>query len=376
MAGFYVHIPFCRKVCYYCDFHFVASLKNKDLLLKSMCNEIQLRSNEWNKEEFDTIYVGGGTPTVLNIKELSFIIETIYSKYTIRNENEFTIEANPDDLSAEYLKDLLKKTPVNRLSIGVQSFQNKDLELINRRHNSNQAINCIEAAKNEGFNNITIDLIYGIPGMTLDDWKRNLDQFLALEIPHLSAYHLSIEPKTVFGVWQKKNKISPINEDLSQQQYQYLIDTLSKAGYEHYEIANFALKGFQSIHNTSYWRNVPYLGIGPSAHSYNGKKRRWNLSNNDLYTKFLEQGSINYFEEETLSLNDKFNDYILTSLRTSWGIDLETIKIQFGEIYLNHVIKISEKYLPNKLSISDNTIRITEIGWLVSDSILSDFIFA
>ncbi len=375
MAGFYLHIPFCRKVCYYCDFHFVASLKHKDSLIKAICEELTLRSNNWNSFCFDTVYFGGGTPTVLPVDDLSLLIKTIYELYHVDKVNEFTIEANPDDLSRSYLKELKQNTPVNRISIGVQSFIDRDLALLNRRHNAALAVESIKAAKDSGFENITIDLMYGIPGMTPDDWKRNLDTFLGLGLPHLSAYHLSIEPKTVFGVWKKKGKFNVVDEETSQEQYQYLIKTLSDAGYEHYEISNFSLKGHHSKHNTSYWKNIPYIGIGPSAHSYDGKTRRWNLSNNTLYTKLIEQDDSGFFEEEVLTIDDRFNDYILTSLRTSWGIHFEIIVKEYGQKYLEHVLRTAKKYSSSQLLQSDNAIRINEKAWLVSDSILADFMY-
>lgn len=376
MAGFYIHIPLCRKVCYYCDFHFVASLKQKDKLIEAICKEIEIRSSDWADTEFSTIYFGGGTPSVLSVKELNTIITQIYTHYRINAKIEFTLEANPDDLSFEYLKDLKQNTPVNRLSIGIQSFHDKDLTFINRRHNSSQAINCIHNAKKAGFNNITIDLIYGIPGLTLPEWEENVETFLRLNIPHLAAYHLSIEPKTVFGVFEKKNKIKPIDEELSVEQYKLLTSKLMSADYEHYEISNFSREGKYSKHNTGYWIGKEYIGIGPSAHSYRGNSRRWNVANNTKYCESIEKGHIDFFETENLNLTDRFNDYLLTTLRTKWGAELNYIQTQFGEKYLLHLNQIIDKYLNHPvLEMSISHLKITEEGWLVSDAILADLFY-
>lgn len=376
MAGFYIHIPLCRKVCYYCDFHFVASLSKKDSLIDSILIEIEQRSQEWADSSFSTIYFGGGTPSVLSIDEINTITSQIEKYHNIDDSIEFTLEANPDDLTPGYLERLKNDTKVNRLSIGIQSFHDRDLKFINRRHNGEQARLSILNTKKAGFSNITIDLIYGIPGLNNNEWEKNIMTFIELDIPHLAAYHLSIEPKTVFGVFQKRNKIQAIDEDISVQQYNLLTSILSKQGYEHYEISNFAKNGMSSKHNTAYWQGKKYIGIGPSAHSFDGNNRRWNISNNTRYCQSLINNLQDYYESENLSVNDRFNDYLLTSLRTIWGANLGFIKKEFGEQYYRHCSNKIEKYSDSEqITLREDNFRISEKGWLVSDAILSDFFY-
>lgn len=374
MAGFYIHIPFCKKVCYYCDFHFVASLKYKQNVIDALKLEITRRSSEWKDFTFDTIYIGGGTPSILSINEIQDIINLVYDNYKIGTNPEVTLEANPDDLSAEYLSLLKKHTPINRLSIGIQSFDNNILMFLNRRHNGQQAIDAVRNANTVGFENITVDLIYGIPGLDNIKLKNDLQTFSSLNIPHLSAYHLSIEPKTVFGVMQKRNKLKPIDENDSTDQYKILTGFMSMAGFEHYEISNFAKDKRYSRHNTSYWSNVPYIGTGPSAHSFNGKTRRWNISNNTLYSNSLTQQLNNFFEEEELTTDEKYNDYILTSLRTMWGANLNKIETAFGKKYSGYCIATFEKPVIKENLITDGqNFRISEKGWFIADYLMSEF---
>lgn len=374
MAGFYIHIPFCRKVCYYCDFHFVASLKSKDRVLEAIKKEIEHRSTEWKSVSFDTIYFGGGTPSVLSIDEINNLTKTIFDNYTLAQKPEFTFEANPDDLSPEYLQNLKNNTEINRLSIGIQSFNDKILQFMNRRHNSAQAIDSVIHSQKAGFENITIDLIYGVPGLDNIEWEKAIQTFLNFGINHLAAYHLSIEPKTVFGVMQKKNKIRPVNEDISLIQYRLLADKLKTAGFEHYEISNFAKPGRYSKHNTSYWQNIPYIGIGPSAHSYNGNLRRWNVSNNTQYCNSILDSDGTFFEEEILTPDEKFNDYILTSLRTMWGASLAKIENDFGAKYSDYCISILEKpQLKDHINIEGQKFKISENSWLIADNLMSEF---
>lgn len=376
MAGFYIHIPLCRKVCYYCDFHFVATLKHKDILVEALLSEIKQRSSNWKDLSFSTIYFGGGTPSVLSVDEINKITSQIYKYYKIEEDIEFTLEANPDDLSKEYLNELYNKTKINRLSIGVQSFHDKDLKFINRRHNGEQAQQSIKNAKEIGFNNLTLDLIYGIPGLSLIEWEENINTFLELEIPHLAAYHLSIEPKTVFGVFQKKNKIQAIDEELSVEQYNLLIKKLKTCGYEHYEISNFAKNERYSKHNTGYWKGSEYIGIGPSAHSYKEDIRRWNIANNTKYCEKIQIPPYEYYDFEQLTKTDRFNDYLLTSLRTTWGADLNFIESEYGNKYLAHCKKQIEKYSIHKhVEMNINKFKISEKGWLVSDAILSELFY-
>jgi oxygen-independent coproporphyrinogen-3 oxidase len=374
MAGFYIHIPYCKKACYYCDFHFIASLKDKDKMINALIQEIISRSEEWEKYTFDTIYFGGGTPSILSVDEIRSISNTIYEYYKINDNIEFTIEANPDDLTIKYLEELKRKTNVNRFSLGVQSFDDSILKFLNRRHNSKQAIDSILNAKKTGFNNITLDLIYGIPGLDKNKWKKNLDIFLELDIPHLSAYHLMIEPKTVFAVWQKKGKFNPVNEDDSLMHYKTLISFTKDNGYEHYEISNFVKNNMYSRHNTSYWKNIPYIGIGPSAHSFINGIRRWNISNNSKYIAALTNKQNDYYEYENLSINDKFNDYILTSLRTIWGAETFQISENYGQEYLKHCLNIIHKFKgQNKIVFDGENIRLTEQGWFISDYLMQEF---
>lgn len=373
MAGFYVHIPLCKQVCYYCDFHFVASLKNKDRLISAIIKEIQLKSYAWKDVSFDTLYFGGGTPSILSASEINKLTDAIFRNFRVKDNAEFTLEANPDDLSPEYLDNLRNNTTVNRLSIGVQSFIDKDLSFLNRRHNGNTAIRAVQEAKMTGFDNITIDLIYGIPGLTEQEWLNNIEQFFQLDIDHLAAYHLSIEPKTVFGVFQKQNKISPVDEKSSLEQYYMLINELKKNGYEHYELANFARNKKYSKHNLGYWMGEYYVGIGPSAHSYHGNERNWNITNNTLYCKNIADNEQNYCSSEILSMTDRFNEYLLTSLRTMWGADLGYIKHAFGNRYYNYLEKVTNQYLSSNILIRyNNHIKFTEKGWFVSDGVLSE----
>ncbi|MBN2486540.1 MAG: radical SAM family heme chaperone HemW [Bacteroidales bacterium] len=374
MAGFYVHIPFCRKVCYYCDFHFVAGLKAKSRVLDAMHNETEQRKNDWQEHQFETIYFGGGTPSVLSIDEIKALCETIFKNYNFSESPEFTIEANPDDLTPAYLRALKSETSINRLSIGIQSFNDNILKFLNRRHSGKQAIDSVNRARDAGFDNITIDLIYGIPGLTNAEWEKALVTFLGLGIKHLAAYHLAIEPKTVFGVWQKKNRIAPVSDNVSVQQYKMLTGILAEAGFEHYEISNFAAGKMYSKHNTAYWQNIPYIGIGPSAHSYNKNVRRWNLPNNTLYSNCLTDKPDRYFEEENLSTDERFNDYILTSLRTMWGASLEKIENDFGRNYSEWCHEtLANKAVKDNIVIQGRNFRIPESSWLIADRIMEAF---
>ncbi len=376
MPGIYIHIPLCRKVCYYCDFHFVASLKYKKELIQAIIKEIKIRSCNWSNIKFSTLYFGGGTPSILTISEINEITETIYANYNLAPDFEFTFESNPDDLTPEYLKNLKHKTKINRLSIGIQSFHNKDLTFINRRHDGEQAERSILNAKEAGFDNISVDLIYGIPGLSLSDWKKNVEQFIHLNIPHLAAYHLSIEPKTVFGVFKQKNKIHAVNEELSIRQYEFLIETLKSEKFEHYEISNFAKYEKYSKHNNGYWFGEKYIGIGPSAHSFNGNLRRWNISNNSKYQAALLEKNEIFFEEEELSVKDRLNDYLLTSLRTMWGADLNYIRENFGVKYHNHYKQLITGYIKKGvLKQQETRFSFTEKGWFISDSVLTDLFY-
>jgi len=371
MAGIYIHIPFCRKVCFYCDFHFTVSVKNKDLLIESICEEARLRNQYFKNTSFNTIYFGGGTPSVCTIDEIKKILEVIYKNYSISENPEITLETNPDDLKKNYLRDLKKQTLVNRLSIGIQSFNNKHLAWMNRRHNVKEVEECVKIAKNEGFNNINADLLYGIPGMTMNEWKNNLKKLINLDVQHISAYHLTIEPDTVFGRQKKKGLIKEISEKKSYSQFEILLETMKSSGFDHYEISNFAKEGFYSIHNLNYWNLGEYIGLGPSAHSFDGVSRQWNVRINSKYIEELNRRG-EFYEKEILQKSDLFNEYIMVSLRTKWGVDLDYIKEHFGENqeksflnaigkfeHSNHVTKIGKKMVLTDEGkfISDHVIR-------------------
>lgn len=372
MAGIYIHIPFCKQLCYYCDFHFTISFKKKDQLIDAICTEISQRKQEFSDLVFETIYFGGGTPSILSISELERILNTIEKNCTVSGTPEITMEANPDDLTVDYLFDLRNHTNINRLSIGVQSFHDKQLKLMNRRHTSLEAFKCIERAKNAGFNNINIDLIYGIPGMNLSDWQQNLEIFLTLDVPHLSAYHLTFEPKTVFSHYVKKGKLSPVKEKVSIRQYEMLIRFTEYNAYDHYEISNFARDGFYSLHNLAYWTGKPYIGIGPSAHSYISDKRRWNISVNTKYCEGVANNDQEYYECEIIDLKTAYNDYILTSLRTKWGIDKEHIKTRFGSSFIINCNKSVATFVSDGTVIEDDhRIYLSRKGILIADYVIS-----
>lgn len=370
MAGIYIHIPYCRKVCYYCDFHFTASFKDVVPVIASINKELEDRKSYLNNETVETIYFGGGTPSAVDFDQIASVLNTINKNYNISPTPEITLEANPDDLHPSYLKNI-KDLGINRLSIGVQSFIERDLKWMNRRHNAAKAVESIRFAQKNGFENITIDLIYGIPGLTSNEWKDNLKQFFEMDIPHLSAYHLTIEPKTVFGVWKKRGRLHEITEDESIAQFDILLEETSRHGYQHYEISNFAREGFYSRHNLSYWKNNIYLGAGPSAHSYNQLSRRWNTKIHRDYISQVNAG-LPYFEEEILTLHEKYNDYVLTNLRTMWGIDLEKIKHSYGEEFVSEIKRTAKKYC-DYLILEANTIKLNNKGKFIADRIASEF---
>ena len=395
MSGLYIHIPYCKQVCYYCDFHFRVSMKDKEAMLAAMKKEIVLRKdylrtkiNGNGKIPIETLYFGGGTPSVLSVGELTGLLETVAQHYTLATGAEITLEANPDDLTNDYLADLFR-LGFNRLSIGIQSFFDDDLHWMNRRHQAHEAVQSVENARRHGFHNINIDLIYGLPSLTQDRWKANLKQALALDVPHLSAYHLTIEPQTVFGKWQKKGTVFTVPEDESVGQFETLLETMEKAGYEHYEISNFARPGFCSRHNTTYWQQRPYIGIGPAAHSYDGKSRQWNISNNSKYIAFLDEAflscnqdfevrnaSATWFEREHLTPTEQYNDYILVSLRTMWGADTGYICEQFGKVFTNIFLKQAAIYLRNGcLQERAGVFTLTRKGKMMADRIASELFY-
>jgi len=340
MAGIYFHIPFCKQACHYCNFHFSTSLKQKGDLLKAMRWELEARKDYLGKKPIlESIYFGGGTPSLLSEAELMAFFEILGKHFSISERAEITLEANPDDLSQEKLQ-LLSRSPVNRLSIGIQSFSEVDLRLFNRAHTAGEAERCIGLARDAGFDNLTLDLIYGSPTTTDGQWKENVDRILHEQIPHLSCYALTVEPRTALAHQVSHGKVSPLDEEQSARQFQQLMHWMEKAGYEHYEISNFALPGHRAVHNSNYWLGKPYLGIGPSAHSFNGESRQWNLAHNPKYTRsILEEGKIP-FEREILAANTRYNEYVMTRLRTIWGCqvnELSAIGSRYAGFFLQQI---------------------------------------
>jgi len=373
MAGLYIHIPFCRQACRYCDFFFTVSLKYRDAFVEALCAEIQQRKNDIQGELIETIYLGGGTPSVLSSQHLSDIMNSISKHHTLSLDPEISIEVNPDDLSGEYL-DTLRAKGFNRLSIGVQSFREEDLQLMRRSHTAIQAIDCLENAKEKGFKNINMDLIYGLPDLTPEHWKENLETTLSLPVNHISAYHLSYERGTVFHHWKKKGRIRELPEELSVDQYKLLRELTSEEGFEHYEISNFAKKGYRSKHNSTYWKGKKYIGLGPSAHSYNGTERRWNNASLKEYFQ-KEEDRQPYFEIENLSLKDQYHDYLLTSLRTIEGADLSFVERMFGIKVCRLLQDLAEKYISTgEMFIANGILAMTPEGWLRSDLILKELL--
>ena len=370
MSGIYIHIPFCKQACFYCDFHFSTSLKKKDELIQSILIEIELRKNELYNQVIETIYFGGGTPSLLNQSEVEAIIQTIYKHYKVVSNPEITLEANPDDINQEKLKEMLR-SGINRLSIGIQSFFEEDLKLMNRAHNAQESKASLEMAT-QYFENISLDLIYGIPGSSNLQWRENIQTALSYNIPHLSCYALTVEPDTALESFIKKGIIEGVNDLQAQEQFLILIDELTQHDYIHYELSNFAKKGFYSKNNSSYWQGKTYLGIGPSAHSFDGKQRSWNVKNNSKYIKALTQNQIP-FEKEILSITDQYNEYIMTGLRTIWGVSFKKVEQNFGKNYLKYLHQQAEKYiLEHLLYIDDGILRTTRKGKFFSDGIASD----
>ncbi|MFT6869193.1 MAG: oxygen-independent coproporphyrinogen-3 oxidase [Polaribacter sp.] len=370
LAGIYIHIPFCKQACFYCDFHFSTSLKKKDELITCLIKEIEIRKEELNNSIIETIYFGGGTPSLLSTNEIKILVDAVYKNHTVVAFPEITLEANPDDLSKEKIIEL-SESPVNRLSIGVQSFFEQDLKLMNRAHNSKEAKESLSLAIRH-FDNISVDLIYGIPDCTNEQWRENIQTALSFGVPHISSYALTVEPKTALASFIKKGIIKNVDDEKSQEQFLILIDELEKAGFLHYETSSFGKEGFFSKNNSSYWLGKSYLGIGPSAHSFDGKQRSWNVRNNTTYIKVIQQNKLP-IERETLSNTDRYNEYIMTGLRTIWGVSLEKINRDFGHKYVTYLEIQSKKYIEQELLYIENGILITtKKGKFLSDGIASD----
>jgi oxygen-independent coproporphyrinogen-3 oxidase len=370
MAGIYIHIPFCKKACTYCDFHFTTSLKYAEEMTEAICKEIILKKDRIT-EQVGSIYFGGGTPSVLPSPNLARIFNTLTENFSIASDAEITMETNPDDLDTKKIAEL-RKMPVNRFSIGTQSFYDEDLRWMNRAHNANEAEDSIKRSQDAGFENLSIDLIYGYPLLTNLKWQENINKAISLQIPHISGYSLTIEPRTALASLIKKGKQIPLNDDQSAEQFQILIEKLSLAGFEHYEISNYSLPGKYAIHNTNYWRGIPYLGIGPSAHGFDGTNRQLNVANNAQYLEKLFAGKLAETVEELTQL-DRLNEYIMTSLRTMWGMDLEKIKHTFGKTFHEETLYNLKPFIArNWLEQQNEKVILTPEGKLFADHIASE----
>ncbi len=370
MAGLYIHIPFCKQACHYCDFHFSTSQDLKNSLVHALCLEIEMQKIYLENEPLETIYIGGGTPSLLSMHHLESLFNAIHKNF-VTNDPEVTLEANPDDLSKKNLT-MLKEVGINRLSIGVQSFDDDILKFLNRAHSSSEALQCLDLARHVGFNNISIDLIYAIPGQDDHLLKNNIEKVIATSPEHISAYSLTIEEKTVFGHQLKKGIFPVQTEEIAAIQMEILMDKLSNVGFDQYEISNFCKPGFYSRHNSSYWQQRKYLGIGPSAHSYNGSSRQSNISNNPLYIQSITGGKIPC-QLEVLSRADKINEYLFTTLRTAWGCNLHFLSTQLNYDVLKENQQVLETLLKHEfVKIENDILRLTQKGKLLADKIASD----
>ena len=371
MAGIYIHIPFCKKACTYCDFHFTTSTKYLDEMVDAICKEITMKKSRLEDQQIGSIYFGGGTPSVLPTAALQQILATVEKHFSISAGAEITIETNPDDLTAAKVNEL-RKLPINRFSIGTQSFFNEDLLWMNRAHNAQEATDCIKRSQDAGFENLTIDLIYGYPLLTDEKWITNIQMAIELQVPHLSAYSLTVEPRTALAYAIEKGKQPNVSDDQSAEQFLMLIDKLTKNGFEHYEISNYSLPGRYAVHNTNYWKGIPYLGIGPSAHGFNGYERHINVANNVKYLEHINQNKLPETIEQ-LSKTDQFNEYIMTSLRTMWGTSLDKITLDFGKSYSEQTLKLIKPLInEQKLSFEGNIFKLTDKGKLFADGIAAE----
>jgi oxygen-independent coproporphyrinogen-3 oxidase len=375
MAGIYIHIPFCKKACHYCDFHFSTSPQYKEQMLNALKSEIILRKKYLNNEKIETIYFGGGTPSLMNADELQVLIGQITDLFEVSATAEITIEANPDDLNPQYVKEI-KSTLINRFSIGVQSFFEEDLKWMNRAHTASEAQSAIKRVQDAGFENITTDLIYGFPLLTNEKWEFNIQKLIEYQVAHISSYSITVEPNTALAKLISKEKQANMDEGQSANQFLMLIDQLSESGFDHYEISNFSKPGMHSRHNSNYWDGVSYLGIGPSAHSFNGESRQWNISNNSKYIDSIELKKVPA-ETEFLSTENKINEYIMTSLRTSKGMNLQLIALKFGSDYSNEIHNGLETFIEKEwVTINEQMVALTREGKLFADHIASELFFS
>ncbi len=374
MAGIYIHIPFCKQRCTYCDFYTRVTPALIPDFVSAAAREIYLRSSYLNNATVETIYFGGGTPSVLNYNQFKTLLDAIFLNYKVSDEAEITFEANPDDLTDTFFSSH-SPLPFNRISMGIQSFDDRDLKKINRRHTGNQAIEAVRRAQKYGFNNISVDLIYGLPGQSVDDWQKQLNQVFGLDVQHISVYGLTYEKNTRLWKQREKGEVTATDDEAMITMYEKLVANMQHNGYEAYEISNFAKPGYRSRHNSAYWKMKPYLGIGPSAHSFDGKSRQWNIASNTGYIKAMQENEI-FYELEELSANDRYNDYVMVSLRTSDGIDLEYLQQNFDNKYITYLLKSIEKYIDGqKIKKEQNRINFTSEGIHVSNMIISDLMY-
>ena len=374
MAGIYIHIPFCKRRCIYCDFFSTTQSEKKSDYVNALCQELEMRKDYLDGKNIETIYIGGGTPSQLTHEELKEIFANIYKVYNVEEKAEITLEANPDDLTQEYVN-MLRQLPINRLSIGIQTFQEDILKLLHRRHTARQAIEAFQRCREAGFQNISIDLMYGLPGKNLDLWKQDLQQAIELHPEHISAYHLIYEEGTTLWNLREQHRVEEANEDLSVTLFSTLIDELTNAGYQHYEISNFCLQGFHSRHNSSYWTGKKYLGCGPSAHSYNGLSRQWNVASLDHYIEGIISGKPDY-EMEELDIYTRYNDFVITSIRTCWGMPLSYLRTEYGEDLYRYCLRMAKPYLSQGLlETKENILKLTKEGIFISDGIMSDLLW-
>lgn len=371
MAGIYIHIPFCKQACHYCDFHFSTSTAYKAEMILALAKELELRKSELNNQTVNTIYFGGGTPSVLDCAEIQLLIDAVYTYYAVAENPEITLEANPDDLSEVKIIEL-SQTPINRLSIGIQSFFEEDLKLMNRAHNAQEAENCLQTATCY-FDNLSVDLIYGIPGLSKERWLQNIQKVLSYSIPHISCYALTVEDKTALASFVAKGKIPAPDEVEALQHFEILVKTLTEKGFIQYELSNFGKEGFFSENNTNYWQGEKYIGIGPSAHSFDGQFRSWNIANNPLYIKSLKNNELPS-EKEKLSKTDRYNEYIMTGLRTQWGVSIPKIERDFGFEFQNYFLNQVQKHLDNQTleMLGNQQVKATLKGKFLTDGISSD----
>lgn len=371
MAGVYIHIPFCKQACHYCNFHFSTTLTLKNDFSDALLKEIALRHDYIEDEKVDTIYFGGGTPSLLTSEQLERILQSVRFTFQVSDDAEITFEANPDDIDLPRLN-MWRQNGINRLSIGIQSFFKEDLLWMNRAHNETQALDCVRLSQEAGFHNISIDLIYGTPTLSDERWMQNMQTAVSLKVPHLSCYALTVEPGTALDVMTRKKKALPVSTDDQARQFLMMTDFLTSNGYEHYEISNFSIPGMRSRHNSSYWNGACYIGLGPSAHSFNGTSRQWNVANNALYIKSLA-GGIVPFEIELLTDVQRFNEYVMTSLRTKEGTDLALTQQKFGSQSAERLLKSSAKFLERGWMISeDDRLILTNQGKLFADGIAAE----